>query len=295
MQYIYALIAFVVVILGFILFLYNLKGLKQYFHLYKISQVITFTLTVLSLTMIIAGGYYVYKNITYQAPRVDSLTKELKYNLNVEKKRNTYKQTISNEKYHNLSTDDLYKKYTTKGKADIESYSINSPKTKSLMLHNIGKKITSKKLIDINGASINLRDGKNRVILFVDDSQYSINQIQLFTKYISSNTSANKNLSIVLVFPTISGLDVDQFITDNSLSSSNISLITTESMGNSMSLKDFAVNTFNVENVPSYISVDNSSYISNAGVGSIFTTTSELQTYLSRSFGSNVRLYTEIK
>lgn len=295
MQYIYAAISFFIMIIGAVLFLYNFKGLKNYFQLYRFGQVITYLITIVSATMIVSGALYTYKNLTYQAPKVDALTTELKNNLSSDKKRKTYKQKITNNQYQKLSDDDLYNKYTKKGKADLESYAVNSPKTKSLMLHNIGKKITSQKLIDINGASINLRDGKNRVIMFVDDSQYSINQIQLFTKYISSNTNANSNLSVVLVFPTVSGLDVDQFITDNALSSSNISLVTTESMDNNLNLKNFAVNQFNVQNLPSYISIDNDSYVSNAGVGSIFNTTSELQTYLSRSFGSNIRLYTEIK
>lgn len=295
MQYIYAAVSFFIMIIGVVLFLYNFKGLKNFFQLYRFGQIITYLITIVSATMIISGALYTYKNLTYQAPKVDDLTTELKNNLNSDKKRKTYKQKITNNQYQKLSDDDLYNKYNKKGQADLESYAVNSPKTKSLMLHNIGKKITSQKLIDINGASINLRDGKNRVIMFVDDSQYSINQIQLFKKYISSNTNANSNLSVVLIFPTVSGLDVDQFITDNALTSSNISLVTTESMDNNLNLKSFAVNKFNLQNLPSYISIDNDSYVSNAGVGSIFNTTSELQTYLSRSFGSNIRLYTEIK
>ena len=62
-----------------------------------------------------------------------------------------------------------------------------------------------------------------------------------------------------------------------------------------MDIRYYAVHEFSIKVLPSYLTIDGNSVISNAGVGSIFANTDELDDFLSKSFGSSSdKLYREI-
>ena len=88
--------------------------------------------------------------------------------------------------YLEADTSKLESNYSEKGKTDINSLVGKSDKSKELILRNVGRKITAgdntTSLLSISGERVNLLDGKNRVLVFLDTSDYSIKQLSLFVQ-----------------------------------------------------------------------------------------------------------------
>lgn len=299
MNLIKGIIYIAIVLLSIIIFIFNFKGLRHFKDLYASGKIIALVLGILSSVFAISFSIFAFKTFTYQSPRSDQMTAELKKSMAYDKQQANYTQNITDQDYYNASESKLYSYYTKKGQADIDSYSNNSDKTKTLLLRNVGKKLKSQILYTTSGKQINLNDGKDRVLIFADDSQYSINQLSLFMSY--NQDSTYSKINYVVIFPVTNGTDIQTLFANNSSigNKDNINVVDSDSMqegkeNNGLILKELAIQQFKIQNLPSYISIDKRGIISNAGVGTIFTNKSELQTYLSRSFGNNVRLYTEI-
>lgn len=299
MNLIKGIIYIAIVLLSIIIFIFNFKGLRHFKDLYASGKIIALVLGILSSVFAISFSIFAFKTFTYQSPRSDQMTSELKKSMAYDKQQANYTQNITDQDYYSASESKLYSYYTKKGQADIDSYSNNSDKTKTLLLRNVGKKLKSQILYTTSGKQINLNDGKDRVLIFADDSQYSINQLSLFMSY--NQDSTYSKINYVVIFPVTNGTDIQTLFANNSSigNKDNINVVDSDSMqegkaNNGLILKELAIQQFKIQNLPSYISIDKRGIISNAGVGTIFTSKSELQTYLSRSFGNNVRLYTEI-
>lgn len=70
----------------------------------------------------------------------------------------------------NLSTDELYARYSKEGQKDVDNLSKESTLTKELFLRNVGRHIKPGGLFTTgfkatNGKAVDLLDGKNRIIL----------------------------------------------------------------------------------------------------------------------------------
>ena len=302
MKLAYIIVAVIISLLGLVAFLYNLKGLSKFKYLTGGSKTITFTIAVISIAMMGLGGYYAYSIGTYHKPADDQLTKELKRSVKETKANpSDYKQAISSEDYINKKPDDLYKKYTKKGQADVNAYAGDSERTKNLILHNVGRKISAGEnttaLITDSGARINLMDGKERVLVFADDSRYSIEQLTLLADYQTAHPDSK--IKYVLIFPTINGTSVQKLFEEHSEigSPDSLDVVTTDSMpeNTQLNIKYWTTNEFKVEALPSFISIDSHGITSNAAVGKNFTDKRGFGTYLSRSFSDKSHLYNEIK
>lgn len=293
---IYGIVWIIMAFLGLAVFIFNLKGTKHFKVLELSGKVITIIFNVVAIALMIAGCYFGYQQITYRPPKDDKVTKQLKQTIkDANKPNNAYTQKIKYTDYYQKSDSELLKHYSTKGKADLEALAGKSKETKSLLLHNVGRKITpgnsTTSLITTTGAKINLLDGVDRILVFADNSKYSINQIRLLTD--KSDVSRLNNIDVVFIFPTLNGSEVSKM----SGVLGEYPVVDHDSMPEKavMDIRYYAVHEFSIKVLPSYLTIDGNSVISNAGVGSIFANTDELDDFLSKSFGSSSdKLYREI-
>lgn len=293
---IYGIVWIIMAFLGLAVFIFNLKGTKHFKVLELSGKVITIIFNVIAIALMIAGCCFGYQQITYRPPKDDKVTKQLKQTIkDANKPNNAYTQKIKYTDYYQKSDSELLKHYSTKGKADLEALAGKSKETKSLLLHNVGRKITpgnsTTSLITTTGAKINLLDGVDRILVFADNSKYSINQIRLLTD--KSDVSRLNNIDVVFIFPTLNGSEVSKM----SGVLGEYPVVDHDSMPEKavMDIRYYAVHEFSIKVLPSYLTIDGNSVISNAGVGSIFANTDELDDFLSKSFGSSSdKLYREI-
>lgn len=289
-----------IAILGLAIFIYNLRGTLRFKILTKNSKIVTIIINIVAIVMMLIGGWFSYQQYTYQPPKSDHVTKELQQTIKDANRPDTsYVQKIKYTDYYQKSDAELFSHYSAKGKASLNALAGNSKQTKSLLLHNVGRKITpgnsTTSLITTTGAKVNLLDRQNRMLVFVDNSQYSINQIKLIINASSNSTVSEqlKNVDIVFIFPTLSGSEVNKLAD----TLGDYPVVDRDSMPNKavMDIKYYTIHEYSVKVLPSYLTINNNSIISNAGVGSIFNNNSELKTFLSKSFGaSSDRLYREI-
>lgn len=293
---IFGILWIAVIIVGVGLFIFNFKGTKHFKVLELSGKIITIIFNIIAFAMIFSGCYFSYQQFTYQPPKSDRVTKQLKQTIkDANRPSNAYNQKIKYTDYYQKSDAELLKHYSSKGKADLNALAGSSKETKSLLLHNVGRKITpgnsTTSLITTSGAKVNLLDGKERMLVFVDNSKYSINQIKLLTS--GGDNSKVSNIDLVFIFPTLNGSD----ITNLKDTLNNYPVVDRDSMPNKavMDIKYYAIHEYSVKVLPSYLTIDRNGVISNAGVGSIFANSNELNDFISKSFGSSSdRLYREI-
>lgn len=292
------IIYIVIALIGLALFIFNFpRGTRHFKVLERSGKIITIIFNIIAIALMIIGAWFSYQEFNYQPPKVDKVTKQLKRTIkDANRPNNAYNQKIKYTDYYRKSDSELLKHYSTKGKADLNALAGNSNETKSLLLHNVGRKITpgnsTTALITTTGAKINLLDGKERLLVFADDSKYSTDQIQLIADSYSDADTSNE-LSVVFIFPTLSGSDVAK-LTDMI---GDHPIVDRDSMPNKavMDIKYYAIHEYSIKVLPSYLAIDRNGIISNAGVGSFFANKSELSDFISKSFGSSSdRLYREI-
>lgn len=291
-----------------ILFTFLRRPLRHWKTLKPGSKSITAILTIIDMTLILTGAVFCYRNLTYQPPRPTKITKSLQKTMKQERAMdaNKYTQKITMKQYENDTEQQLYNMYTAKGKADIDSYASDSPKTKSLILRNVGRVIkpggdSTTKLETISGAKINLCDGKNRLLIFCDGSKYSLQELKILNDYNqNADDSSESKINYVIIFPTLSGTDINNLFendSDDIGDKSNLNIVSTDSMPDNtqMNIKYITMNEYQIKDVPSVIAIDKNGVICNAGVGSTFTTQAQLKTFLQHSFNASSSLYREIK
>lgn len=289
-----------IAILGLAIFIYNLRGTLRFKILTKDSKIVTIIINIIAIAMMLIGGWFAYQQYTYQPPKTDKVTKELQQTIkDANRPDNSYVQRIKYTDYYRKSDAELLNHYSAKGKASIDALAGSSKQTKSLLLHNVGRKITpgnsTTSLITTTGAKINLLDKQNRLLVFVDNSQYSISQIKLLINASSNDelSAQMKNIDIVFIFPTLSGSAVSKL----SDTLGDYPVVDRDSMPNKavMDIRYYTIHEYSIKVLPSYLAIDQNGIISNAGVGSIFNNNSELKVFLSKSFGtSSDKLYREI-
>lgn len=293
----------VVAVIGLAILIFTaIKGLSRFGDLSGGSKTITILLTIISLVMMISGGFFSWKSFTAKPKIEDELTENLRDTIKENKKeKKEYTQKISLAEYIDGEESNLYNFYSEKGKADIDAYSNGSDKAKSLLLRNVGKKITvgdnTTSLDLISGKKYSLVDGKDRIIIFADTSEYSIKLLSEFKKYNTQNS--DKPVEYVVVFPVSDGTEVEEMFsanTDKIGAMDKINVVTNDSMGGGgqMNLKFVAMQEYSVKDIPSYVSIDKYGIVSSAGVGTVIQDDESMRSFLDKSFNTKNKLYDEI-
>lgn len=259
------------------------------------GKVVSALLMILSVVMVVSGGKFAYDNFTYSPPPRDDVMLALEEvvitsNFNEE----DYVQTISKEEYENLSVEGLFDLYTEKGQADIRSIAQDSMITEELMLRNIGIDLKEDELLTrsldlLSGQTVDLLDGQERLLVFVDGSPFSVNQLSLLYQYSRTNP-----LDYVVIFPTLTGTQVEEFYKANANNIGNPPTATRDSMSED-ELMLMTQGEYKMNHLPAYVAIDSFSVVSNAGAGTVFNDQESLKTFLRRSFTDGNKLYLEIK
>ena len=298
---IFGILFVIVVIFGLVLFIFDIKnGLLKFGKLTGGSKALSLGLLLVSIVAMGAGGYFAYQNFTWTAPPENQIAKDLKDSIKSAKENNKeYKQKISLEKYLDADLSELENSWSDKGKAELETVSQGSSKTKELILRTVGRKISAGEnttsLLAISGERVNLLDGKNRMLVFLDTSEYSVKQLKLLKSY----SNKENPVEVVLIFPTATGSDVKKMFEDNSGSIGSIDdsiIVDNDSMSpnSNSSLKFLATGEYKVSVMPSYVLIDKNSVVSLAGTGSIFNSVDELSNFYSKAFTEKDKLYQSI-
>lgn len=301
-NFIYGVLFLIIAIILLIIFIINNKTYKNFDKLSGLSKIIALIVSIATIGLTITFSVFSIQNFTYRQPKVDENTKQLQKQISeVKQTTKKYIQKISSRDYLSGSIDDLYKSYSKDGQKDIDNLSKESTLTKDLFLRNVGRKFTNGGLFTIkfkatNGQDINFLDGKNRVILFIDNTEYSANVVKTMRDYIQSTKS---DVQLVLFFPTNSGTEIDQFFADNNdkMGSEDDSIIISQdSLQNmpNLTVKYIAVQEYQLKNLPSYIAIDSNSVISNAGVGTLVNNSETAESWFNKSFISESKYYDRI-
>ena len=299
----YGIMFAVVAVLCVIGFGLNLKAMRRWSALDGLSKVLATIIACLALGGGMAFGYFSFENLTYKAPQTDELTKQLQKQIEEVKQTTTkYTQLISDKDYMNLSTDELYARYSKEGQKDVDNLSKESTLTKDLFLRNVGRHIKPGGLFTTgfkatNGKAVDLLDGKNRIILFVDTTDYSAEVIKAMRTYIKDS---RLEVELVLFFPVTSGTDIDAFFANKSdyTGPQNQAIIVSadsiNGLGN-LDVKYIAVEEYRVQNLPSYVAIDSSSVVSNVGVGTLIASQEDAAGWFNKAFTSESRYYERIE
>lgn len=268
------------------------------------SKFLAIILSIVSLVVMATGGYFAFVNYTYKAPIDTESTKELQKQINKsnDKGEKGYVQLISTSDYNQASIEDLMKTYSKSGQTAIENYAQNSDKNKSFILRNVGRDLKSKEglfttqLKTVSGEIVKLNDGQKRMLVFADDSEYSVAILELLHKY---NSERDDKIPYTIIFPTLDGTKVDAFFQAYSSRIGTMdenSVVTIDSQPNqaNQSIYTIATQEYHVTDLPSYLAIDGDSVISLAGVGSIVDTSEKLSSWLDNAFSKN-KLYSEIE
>ena len=294
----YGILFTVIAVIGLALFIFTFFNALRYFKsLLPGSKFLAFLLSIISLAAIGSGSVFAFQNFTWTKPAETQISKDLKASMSsAQKDSKKYNQKVSMKDYLEADTSKLESNYSEKGKTDINSLVGKSDKSKELILRNVGRKITAgdntTSLLSISGERVNLLDGKNRVLVFLDTSDYSIKQLSLLKEQKS-------NVELVIIFPTASGSDIEKMFSTNATKIGEMSkniIVDNDSMSpnSNSSLTFLATGEYKVSVMPSYVFIDSSSVVSLAGSGSVFSSSSETKTFLDKAFSDKSKLYDEI-
>lgn len=286
-------------LVSLIAFLFNLKALKRFDLMNAASKVVAMLIAGVTMGATLAFGYFSFNNFTYRAPQADEMTKQLQSQIEgVKKAKAKYRQRLSIQEYHQLSVDELYAAYSREGQKAIDNLSKDSALTKELFLRNVGVQYSEDGLITrqlkaTNGRTVDMLDGKERVIIFADTTEFSAGLIANINNHVKGNRLST---DIVLVFPVTNGTDIDAFFgTYNSTigGADGYNVISSDSLANmpNLNVKYLAVNEYMVQNLPSYLAVDANGVISNAGVGSLISSADSAAAWFSKAFTSEQKYY----
>lgn len=263
-------------------------------------------MTIVSLVVAFAGGWFSYTNFSYKPPQQTESTKQLEDQI---KKSTTeekeYAQLISTDDYYNATIKELLAAYSKEGVSSIDNYSQGSEKSKAFILRNVGRTYKTQEglfttqLKTVSGEVIKLdKDKKGRVLIFADDTEYSANILKTFRKYNLDHEGSK--IEYTIIFPTLDGSKVDAFFTTYGSAIGSInenSVVTIDSQPNSVnqSIYGIATQEYSVTDLPSYLAIDSNGVISLAGVGSLVDSDEKLNSWLESAFNSKNKLYNEIK
>lgn len=290
-------------VVSVVVFLFNIKALKRLSVLDGLSKAIAVIIACVSLGSMGAFSWFSFENFTYRPPKQDELTKQLQKQIEeVKQTKSKYVQRISSEDYMNLSGDDLYKRYSKEGQRDIDNLAKQSTLTKDLFLRNVGRQfkaggIFTTKLKATSGTEIDMLDGKNRVIAFVDGTEYSAKVLGQLRNYIQENKS---DVELVMFFPITSGTAIDEFFDkfkDYTGPEDQALIVSSDSMSNmsNLNVKYVAVEEYKIQNLPSYVAIDSESIVSNVGVGTLIESKEGAQAWFNKAFTSETKYYERIQ
>ena len=151
----------------------------------------------------------------------------------------------------------------------------------------------------LSGEILKLDDGKDHILFFADDSEYSATVLALLHDKAKSS-DADKKLNYTIVFPTLDGTKIDQFFKANSSRIGTIeenSVVSIDSQPNQANLSIYSIATqeYHVTDLPSYVAIDKTGVVSLAGVGTIIDSEQKLTDWLNSAFYTKNKLYNEIE
>ena len=284
--------------LGLLIFVIkSLRGVDGGFgNLNFVSKLLAILLTIASLIGIATGGWFAFTNFTYQ------LQAQIDKSKDGDKK---YVQLIETSDYHTAGLGDLFNSYSKLGQTTIDSLSGGSEKTKAFLLRTVGRNLKSQEglfttqLKTLSGEILKLDDGKDHILFFADDSEYSATVLALLHDKAKSS-DADKKLNYTIVFPTLDGTKIDQFFKANSSRIGTIeenSVVSIDSQPNQANLSIYSIATqeYHVTDLPSYVAIDKTGVVSLAGVGTIIDSEQKLTDWLNSAFYTKNKLYNEIE
>lgn len=299
----YGVLFLAISILAFVAFIFNNRALKKLSVLDGVSRFAAITIAIVTLGSTFVFGWFSWQNFSYRAPKTDELTAQLKTQIEeVKKSTGKYTQRISSEDYFNLKPDELYNFYSEEGKQDVDNLAKQSELTRNLFLRNVGRQIKAGDIFTTslkatNGKSIDLLDGNQRVLLFVDNTEYSVSVIAAMRDYIASSKS---EVELVYIFPVNSGIDIDNFFTqyNDKVGAQESSLVvSSDSISNmsNLNVRYLTIDEYQVENLPSYIAIDGQSVVSNAGVGTLIESQEDAKSWFNKAFTAETKYYDRIE
>ena len=216
-----------------------------------------------------------------------------------------YVQLIETSDYHTAGLGDLFNSYSKLGQTTIDSLSGGSEKTKAFLLRTVGRNLKSQEglfttqLKTLSGEILKLDDGKDHILFFADDSEYSATVLGLLHERAKSSDQ-DKKLNYTIVFPTLDGTKIDQFFKANSSRIGTIeenSVVSIDSQPNQANLSIYSIATqeYHVTDLPSYVAIDKTGVVSLAGVGTIIDSEQKLTDWLNSAFYTKNKLYNEIE
>lgn len=297
--------------LGLLIFVIkSLKGVDGGFgNLNFVSKLLAIFLTIASLTGIIAGGWFAVKSFTYKPAEKTEATEQLQ--AQIDKSKDTdkkYVQLIETGDYHTAGLSSLLDTYSDSGKTTIQNLSGGSEKTKAFILRTVGRNLKSNEglfttqLKTLSGDVLKLDDGKDHLLIFADDSEYSTTVLSLLYEKSTKNAAddPSKKLNYTIIFPTLDGTKIDQFFKANSSKIGTIgenSVVSIDSQPNQVnqSIYGIATQEYHVTDLPSYVAIDKTGVVSLAGVGTIIENSQKLNDWLNTAFYAKNKLYNEIE
>ena len=173
------------------------------------------------------------------------------------------------------------------------------------MLRTVGRNLKSQEglfttqLKTLSGEILKLDDGKDHILFFADDSEYSATVLALLHDRAKSSDQ-DKKLNYTIVFPTLDGTKIDQFFKANSSRIGTIeenSVVSIDSQPNQANLSIYSIATqeYHVTDLPSYVAIDKTGVVSLAGVGTIIDSEQKLTDWLNSAFYTKNKLYNEIE
>lgn len=294
--------------LGLLIFVIkSLRGVDGGFgNLNFVSKLLAILLTIASLIGIATGGWFAFTNFTYRPAEKTESTEQLQAQIDKSKDGDKkYVQLIETSDYHTAGLGDLFNSYSKLGQTTIDSLSGGSEKTKAFLLRTVGRNLKSQEglfttqLKTLSGEILKLDDGKDHILFFADDSEYSATVLALLHDKAKSS-DADKKLNYTIVFPTLDGTKIDQFFKANSSRIGTIeenSVVSIDSQPNQANLSIYSIATqeYHVTDLPSYVAIDKTGVVSLAGVGTIIDSEQKLTDWLNSAFYTKNKLYNEIE
>ena len=300
-----------VVALGsFGLLIFVIKSLRAvdggFGNLNLASKLLAIVLTIASLIGMATGGWFAFTNFTYKPAEKTEATEQLQAQIDKSKDGDKkYVQLIETSDYHTAGLGDLFNSYSKLGQTTIESLSGGSEKTKAFILRTVGRNLKSQEglfttqLKTLSGEILKLDDGKDHLLFFADDSEYSATVLGLLHERAKSS-DGEKKLNYTIIFPTLDGTKIDQFFKANSSKIGTIeenSVVSIDSQPNQANLSIYSIATqeYHVTDLPSYVAIDKTGVVSLAGVGTIIDSDQKLTDWLNSAFYTKNKLYNEIE
>lgn len=286
---------------GLVLIFLSLFGWMRFNKLKIGSQIGAILMTLLGVMLVVSGAVFAYRNIFIQEEvSADEVRETLEsFVENINQGYESYEPYLTIAEYNTAPIDDLYAMYSPKGQSDIEAIVDGSNKSLELLLRNVGRKVepgvTTTSLNTLSGSRIDLLDGQQRLLVFLTDSRYSVEQARLLTEYDENNPDG---VEIVFIYPTITGSQVANLYSNNSDIGDTFTqnVVTRDSQldDSATNLQVFALDELSITDVPAYIAIDENGITSLAAVGSAFKDIEELEQFFTSAFYTSEPLYGQI-